>query len=330
MSVLRSVSLRDRAPPRRKGDRGLGPARSPSSEHRACSIGSATRRASSSRSPSWDARPAASGPTWRRSSAFGFAIERHPYLGRGLPRAGRAALPRPDRARAGHAAGRPADRGLEPGRQHQRPGGAGRGARRPTTAWSSWPRSRPRAGADAGRAWTAPPRSSILMSVLLFPPPSSPARPRGRRGLRLAHGAGRGRDGRGGRELDRARRPDQVAQRRPGGRPEDRRHPRRARTPPSFHAHADLDQGHSAPGGRHRHRPECRNRSRGVPTRAAAEGHFGEAPVGRGGDRSVRAGARPDPAATNPKRQRGDLPTDPSLTLRVNPSSRLRRRPHGP
>ena len=58
--------------------------------------------------------------------AFGFALERHPYRGVDLPRAGRPALPGPDRGQLG-TPGRPAGRGLEPGRQHQRPGGAGGG-----------------------------------------------------------------------------------------------------------------------------------------------------------------------------------------------------------
>ena len=58
-------------------------------------------------------------------ASFGFGVEQHPYRGAAYTRPGPAALPRPDRAWAGDATDRPADRGLEPGHEHQRPGRAG-------------------------------------------------------------------------------------------------------------------------------------------------------------------------------------------------------------
>ena len=159
-----------------------------------------------------------------------------------------------------------------------------------------------------GRTWTVPPRSSILMSVLLFPPPDlAPLGPRGRRGLRLAHGAGRGRDGRAGLELDRARRPDQVAQRRPGRRPQGRRHPRRTRTFPSLpRSCRPRSRTRAAPGvvigiglnadiDLEAFPPELRHRATSVKILS-----------GGAVDRSVRAGARPDPAARRLVRTRAD------------------------
>ena len=104
---------------------------------------------------------------WHR---FGFGIERHPYRGAAYARAGRAALSRPDRAWAGDPLDRPADRGLEPSHQHQRPGGAG-GHSASNDGLVVLAEEQTAGRGRRGRSWTAPPRSSILMSVVLFPPP---------------------------------------------------------------------------------------------------------------------------------------------------------------
>ena len=160
--------------------------------------------------------------------SFGFAIERHPY--RGAAYAGPAERLCPDQIEhelatrrvgrriavwsrvsstndlAARAGGSASNDGLVVLAEEQT---AGRGRR--------------------GRSWTAPPRSSILMSVLLFPPRDlDPGRARLRRGLRLADRAGCRGDRRGRLRLDRPRGRDQVAQRRPRRRPEDRRNPGRA------------------------------------------------------------------------------------------------------
>ena len=147
--------------------------------------------------------------------SFGFAIERHPY--RGAAYAGPADRLCPDQIEHELGTDRigPADRRLEPRLQHQRPGGAGGrlGVQRGLVVLAE---EQSAGRGRRGRSWMAPPRSSILMSVLLFPPPDlAPDRPRRRRGLRLADRDGRRRDRRGRRRLDRPRGGDQVAQRRP-------------------------------------------------------------------------------------------------------------------
>ena len=79
-----------------------------------------------------------------------------------------------------------------------------------------------------GRQWTAPACSSILMSVVLFPPPPLAS---SRVGVRfcLVDRTGRGGDRRSGYRLDRPRCENQVAQRCTRRRAQDRRHPGRAR-----------------------------------------------------------------------------------------------------
>ena len=170
-------------------------------EYAFCWIGFGRRRASSFRSPTW-ARERRVWDDLDALAAFGFALERHPFLGAAYRGPAAAALSRPDRARAGdarigrriavwnrvgstndlaaRAASTTANDGLAILAEEQT---SGRGRR--------------------GRVWTAPARSSILMSVLLFPPLALAARPRAAAG-RLADRAGGRGDGRGGRELDRA------------------------------------------------------------------------------------------------------------------------------
>ena len=67
-----------------------------------------------------------------------------------------------------------------------------------------------------GRSWTAPPCSSILMSVVLFPPRHLAADvPEAAFGCAWLTALGCGRGRRAGHRLDRPRRQNQVAQRRP-------------------------------------------------------------------------------------------------------------------
>ena len=79
-----------------------------------------------------------------------------------------------------------------------------------------------------GRLWTAPAQSSILMSILIFPPANLRIESGRPRRLCLAHRAGGGLDSRTRGRLERSRRPHQVAQRRSRGGPQNRRHPGRA------------------------------------------------------------------------------------------------------
>ena len=181
---------------------------------------------------SWVRTSSGCGSTWMRwrLSASGSSTIR---IGGRPTWAGPTALSRPDRARAGDATGSG--------------GGSRSGAGSP--APTIWRRGRGRSSSNdglvvlaeeqtagrgrRGRSWTAPPCSSILMSVVLFPPPHlAPGPPRGGLRLRLADRAGRGCDRRGGHRLDRPRCHDQVAQRRPHRRAQDRRHPGRTRAGP--------------------------------------------------------------------------------------------------
>ena len=176
--------------------------------------GSAARRRGRVRAPGrrWARTPSRVRADLDALAAFGFGIERHPY--RGAAYAGPAERLCPDQiehelatrwigrriavwsrvastndlaAQAGTSA---SNDGLVVLAEEQT---AGRGRR--------------------GRSWTAPPRSSILMSVLLFPPPASgPRRARVRLRMRLADRAGRGRDRRGRLGMDRPRCHDQMAQ----------------------------------------------------------------------------------------------------------------------
>ena len=91
--------------------------------------------------------------------AFGFQIERHPYLGAAYRGPVVPALPRPDRARAGHAADRPADRRLEPGGQHQRRRRPGRGSTTANDGLVVLAEEQTTGRGQRGRIWTAPPRS---------------------------------------------------------------------------------------------------------------------------------------------------------------------------
>ena len=163
-----------------------------------------------------------------------------------------------------------------------------------------------------GRLWTVPPRSSILMSVLLFPPPDlAPLGPEAAAGCAwltaLAAVATAelvsswtGRDAR-------IKWPNDV---RVSGLKVAGILVERALSPPC-HARADLDQGHSAPGvvigiglnaniDLEAFPPELRQRATSVKILS-----------GGAVDRSVRAGARPDPAARRLVRTRADATGPP-------------------
>ena len=184
----------------------------------------------SSRSPIWGADLDRIRADLDELEAFGFAIERHPY--QGVAYRGPADRLCPDQIEdgLGDAADRPADRGLEPGDEHQRPGRAGGGIDGQRRA------GRPRRGTDGGPRQAGP---DLDRPAPLVDPDVGPALPAARArtagpsaGAAWLTALGAVATAEVVAELDRARRADQVAQRRPGRRPQDRRGPRRTRTRP--------------------------------------------------------------------------------------------------
>ena len=101
---------------------------------------------------------------------FGFQIERHPYLGVAFRDRHADSAPTRSSTDCGTRRDRPTDRRLEPCGQYQRRGCSGGASTLANDGLVVLAEEQTAGRGQRGRLWTAPPRSSILMSILTLPP----------------------------------------------------------------------------------------------------------------------------------------------------------------
>ena len=196
----------------------------------------------------------------------------------------------------------PADRAPGPRRLHPGRGLRARRRRRGRSAPSSSPTRRRPGRGRRGRAWLDEPGASLLVSHRPAPAAGAvtPARPLAGRRRRGRRGARRGR---------RAWPATEVAERRPGGRPQDRRHP--AREP-------------AERGRRRRRRDRRSSASASTSPSASSRPSSPSAPrrsalaTGRAVDRDVAAGGAPrGPRRVAARGSRPRLRADPRALARA-------------